>query len=218
MKKFLIISKKRYKKLRIKSFYFDYKINKKKIKKLNPTIIFFIFWSKKIEKNLFKNYTCIQFHTSDLPKFRGGSPVQNQIIKGIKKTKITAFKMNSKIDSGDICMKSNVNLNGNGEDIYKRIEIIALKMAIKIAKMKKINFIKQLGKVSYFKRRKPEDSNLELIKNSNLPKIYDFIRMLDADGYPKAFLKIGDKKIALNNAIMSKKSISGYFKIEKLKK
>jgi methionyl-tRNA formyltransferase len=174
--------------------------------------------TKKIEKNLFKNYTCIQFHTSDLPKFRGGSPVQNQIIKGIKKTKITAFKMNSKIDSGDICMKRNVNLNGNGEDIYKRIEIIALKMAIKIAKMKKINFIKQLGKVSYFKRRKPEDSNLELIKNSNLPKIYDFIRMLDADGYPKAFLKIGDKKIALNNAIMSKKSISGYFKIEKLKK
>jgi methionyl-tRNA formyltransferase len=218
MKKFLIISKKKYKKLRIKSFYYDYKINKKKIKKLNPNIIFFIFWSKKIEKKLFKNYTCIQFHTSDLPKFRGGSPIQNQIIKGIKKTKITAFKMNSKIDSGDICMKRNVHLNGNAEDIYKRIEIIALKMAIKIAKMKKINFIKQLGKVSYFKRRKPEDSNLELIKNSNLPKIYDFIRMLDADGYPKAFLKIGDKKIALNNAIMSKKSISGYFKIEKLKK
>jgi methionyl-tRNA formyltransferase len=115
-------------------------------------------------------------------------------------------------------MKRNVHLNGNAEDIYKRIEIIALKMAIKIAKMKNINFIKQLGKVSYFKRRKSEDSNLELIKNSNLPKIYDFIRMLDAVGYPKAFLKIGDKKITLNNAIMSKKSISGYFKIENLKK
>ena len=31
---------------------------------------------------------------ADLPKFRGGSPIQNQIIRGIDKTKTTAFLMN----------------------------------------------------------------------------------------------------------------------------
>ena len=58
---------------------------------------------------------CIQFHSSDLPKFKGGSPIQNQILKEIKKTKLTAFKINNIIDGGDICMKSNILLNGKAE-------------------------------------------------------------------------------------------------------
>ena len=73
-------------------------INLKKINQVNPRIIFFIFWSKIIPKKIFSNFLCIQFHSSDLPKFKGGSPIQNQILKKIYKTKISAFKINEKID------------------------------------------------------------------------------------------------------------------------
>ena len=61
------------------------------------------------------------------PKFRGGSPVQNQILKGLKKTKLCAFKVEKKLDSGDLCLKKDLNLNGSAEDIFKRIENIAFK-------------------------------------------------------------------------------------------
>ena len=83
MDNFLIISKKKINKDNFKqkkNFYFFKKINKKIIKKINPKIIFFIYWSKIVKEEIFDKYTCIQLHSSDLPKFKGGSPIQNQII------------------------------------------------------------------------------------------------------------------------------------------
>ena len=41
-------------------------------------------------------------HPSPLPKYRGGSPIQNQIINGESKSAVTLFKINNKIDQGDI--------------------------------------------------------------------------------------------------------------------
>jgi methionyl-tRNA formyltransferase len=44
----------------------------------------------------------------------------------------------------------------------------------------------QSGKVVMFKRRKAEDGDISSLKD--IQKIYDYIRMLDAPGYPPAFL------------------------------
>ena len=94
---YLIISKKKWDienfEILNKSYKFSYKLDKRKIIKYSPKIIFFIHWSEKIPSEIFKRYLCIQFHSSDLPKFKGGSRIQNQIVNGVKKTKITAFKV-----------------------------------------------------------------------------------------------------------------------------
>ncbi len=37
-----------------------------------------------------------------------------------------------------------------------------------------------------FRRRKPEES--QIAKPDSLERLHDFIRMLDAEGYPRAFL------------------------------
>ena len=71
------------------------KLHKIKINKFKPKIIFFIHWSELIPEDIYTNYICIQFHASDLPKGRGGSPIQNQILKKILKTKITAFRVSA---------------------------------------------------------------------------------------------------------------------------
>ena len=55
-----------------------------------------------IPRRLYNNFLCIQFHSSNLPSFRGGSPIQNQIIKGLLKTKISALKVEKRLDSGKI--------------------------------------------------------------------------------------------------------------------
>ena len=116
MKKYIIITKKIWDKKNFelikksKNFVIINHIDFNKIKKVNPELIFFIHWSNLIKKNLYEKYKCIQFHCSDLPKFRGGSPIQNQIIRGIYKTKITAFKITKKIDSGNYCEKQKVEL------------------------------------------------------------------------------------------------------------
>lgn len=64
------------------------KINLRYIQKINPKIIFFVHWSELIPEELYKNFLCIQFHSSNLPNFKGGSPIQNQIILGLRQTKI----------------------------------------------------------------------------------------------------------------------------------
>ena len=82
------------------------------IKKINPKYIFFPDWSWMVPRDIVNNFQCVCIHESDLPKFRGGSPIQNQIIRGIKKTKSTAFLMTEGLDKGDILLQKNLSLNG----------------------------------------------------------------------------------------------------------
>ena len=59
---------------------------------------------------------------TDLPYGRGGSPLQNLIIiRGLKTTKITAFKCVAEIDVGPVYLKKTLSLEGNAQDIYFKI-------------------------------------------------------------------------------------------------
>jgi len=201
--KFIIKTKKKwdiknFNNIKKNIFIFD-EINLIQIKKINPKIIFFIHWSKIIKESLFEKYLCIQFHASNLPKGRGGSPIQNQILQNIKKTKLTAFKISKKLDSGPICLQEDLMLAGDAEQILKKIEIKSIKMINKIIKIKKLKFKKQVGKPSYFKRRKPLESRIDTSQILTIDKLYDFLRMLDAPGYPGAFIELNKFKFIFNN-------------------
>ena len=143
--------------------------------------LFFVHWSWKIPDEVLKKYICIGFHMTDLPYGRGGSPLQNLIMRGHKKTKISAFRITDEMDAGDIYLKRTLSLKGTAEEIYKRAYEIIYGM---IPLVLKRNPRPQKGKVTYFKRRTPRESRIKRGMN-----IYDFIRMLNADGYPKAFIE-----------------------------
>ena len=64
--------------------------------------------------------------------------------------------------------------------------------------------IPQKGKVTIFKRRTPEQSNI--INLETLQKVYDQIRMLDADGYPKAYLESKFLKLEFKEANFKNKN------------
>lgn len=162
------------------------------IKKINPKLIFFPDWSWIIPNEIVQKYQCICFHESNLPKFRGGSPIQNQIIRGIKNTKTSSFIMNEKLDAGDILLQKDLSLEGSLDDIFSRMISNDYFLINKIinGKFKKQ---KQTGKITTYKRRKPKESELVSLDFSK-KYLYDFIRML-ADPYPNAFIKIGKKKI-----------------------
>lgn len=212
-----IWNKKNFKNLNNEIFLLN-KINYSKIKKLKPDIIFFIHWSKKIKKFIFDKYLCIQFHCSALPKGRGGSPIQNQILLNKKQTRLTAFKVTEKIDEGDICAQINLSLKGNLYEILSRIEKQSLNIIKKLLKKKKIKFSKQKGIPTYFKRRKSIDSKLKFNRIKNFKMLYDHIRMLDAEGYPAAYIQTNKFKIMFKNVKKSKKFLIANALIKKNEK
>jgi len=162
------------------------------VSKINPKFIFFPDWSWKVDEKIIRDFKCVCFHVADLPKFRGGSPIQNQIIRGIVKTKTSAFFMTEKLDAGDILLKKDLSLKGSTDEIFERMIKNDYDMIVQIIN-NKFKIQKQKGKPSFYRRRKPEESELPHL-NYSKKYLYNFIRML-ADPYPNAFIKIGKKKI-----------------------
>ena len=121
---------------------------------------------------------------TDVPFGRGGSPLQNLIARGFSETKISAIKCHENFDSGAVYIKMPLNLNGTAEEIYMRAAKKIEEMILFIIKNKPVP-VEQQGEVIVFNRRKPEEGNIANLED--LVQVYDFIRMLDADGYPLAF-------------------------------
>ena len=176
-----------------------------RIEDFNPDYIFFPHWSWIIPEEIYDNFNCIVFHMTDLPFGRGGSPLQNLIVRGIENTKISALEVDGVIDTGDIYLKEDLNLNGSAEEIFIRAAEIIFKRMIPEILNNDINPQPQEGQVVEFDRRKPAQS--ELKKDFDLEKIYDYIRMLDAEGYPEAFIKFGDYKLKFSRANLKYKKI-----------
>lgn len=185
---------------------------KEKIDRLKPRYIFFPHWSWVIPKNILSSYECVMFHMTDLPYGRGGSPLQNLILRNHQTTKISAFRVDETIDGGDIYLKKNLSLKGNAKEIYSRASKIIFNNMIPLIVSQDQKPAKQKGSVVYFKRKKPKDGNLFSL--TTLEKVYDHIRMLDAEDYPKAFLE--NKKLCFNFTkakLKSKKALTAQVEI-----
>ena len=56
-------------------------------------------------------------HPSELPKYRGATPLQAQIIDGLKEIKVTVIKMDEGMDSGDILAQEKMNFDWEEKSI-----------------------------------------------------------------------------------------------------
>ena len=167
------------------------------IKEISPKYIFIPHYSHKIPDEITTRFDCVMFHMTDLPFGRGGSPLQNLIIRGFTKTKLSAFKCVDELDAGPIYCKADLSLIGTAEMIFKEADKLVIKLIFEIIQ-KKLKATEQSGKAILFQRRTPEQGNIKTINKLN--SIYDHIRMLDAQGYPNAFVDIENFKLNFSNA------------------
>lgn len=161
-------------------------VTEKRLQALHPRYVFFIHWSWKVPEEILAGMECVCFHMTDVPYGRGGSPLQNLIARGHRATKVTALRMMPEFDAGPVYMKEDMSLEGNAEEIYMRATRLAARMIRRFLEGV-MEPVPQQGETVNFKRRKPEESAVPEI--NDLEELYDFIRMLDAEGYPHAFLE-----------------------------
>ena len=161
----------------------------------NPDYILFYGWSWIVDKDIIGDYKCIMLHPSKLPKYRGGSPIQNQIIRGVNDSAVTLFIMNEEMDSGDIVFQESMSLSGSIDDIFNRIEGLGYKGTMQFLD-DPTDGVKQIEEdATYFKRRTEQQSEITLdeLKRESAEYLYNKIRML-GDPYPNAFIRTRDNK------------------------
>jgi len=184
-----------------------------KIRSINPKYIIFLHWSWQVPSEIYTNYDCICFHMTDVPYGRGGSPLQNLIIRGHKSTMLTALKMVEKFDAGPVYLKEKLELKGTAEEIFVRGAYIAADMIKHIIDKNPLP-VPQDGEIVVFKRRKPSQSRIKAI--NGLEDLYNFIRMLDAPRYPKAFLIQDGYKFELSKADLKKNKLVAEVEITRI--
>jgi methionyl-tRNA formyltransferase len=167
------------------------------VDEIAPRYIFFLHWSWRVPDEIVDRYECVCFHMTDLPFGRGGSPLQNLIVRGHRETMLTALRMGKEFDAGPVYLKKLLSLEGGAEEIYLRAGRLSARM-IEHMTQHEPKPVAQRGTPVVFKRRKPEES--EIKPAASLEELYDFIRMLDAEGYPRAFLNHGGFRYELSRA------------------
>jgi methionyl-tRNA formyltransferase len=160
-----------------------------------PDLVLFYGWSWLVPIDLLECHTCLMLHPSPLPRYRGGSPIQNQIIAGETSSKVSLFIMTEALDAGDLVGQSDLSLVGTIEEILKRIEDAGVELTCLIFKNGLLREQQDHSAATFFKRRTPSESEITAEELATKPAeyLYNKIRML-ADPYPNAYIIAADGK------------------------
>lgn len=127
----------------------------------------------------------------------GGSPLQNLIVRGHSATRLSAIRCVDELDAGEIYLQRSLRLDGSAREILNRTAELVVDMIGTILRDRPTPFA-QTGEIVRFSRRTPAQSDISGL--DNVDAVYDYIRMLDADGYPHAFVEAGGLRLEFTEA------------------
>ena len=146
------------------------------------------------EKILKKNRHNFVVHESALPKGKGWSPLTWQILEGKKQIPITVFEAAAAVDSGEIYLQDKMEFEG--DELINELRRVqgAATIRLIIALIKKYDRLKgrkQKGAESFYPRRLPGDSEIDI--NKPLKAQFNKLRVVDNERYPAFFNYLGRK-------------------------
>lgn len=165
-----------------------------------PDWVFLVHWSWLVPSDVVARHRIVGFHMSDLPHGRGGSPLQHLILGGHTSTMLSAFRLDEGVDSGPIYMKRPLDLSGRAQEIYERATALAAEMIVEIVTDRPEPEAQGPAPAAW-RRRTPDQSRIP--EDFDPDRLHDFIRMLDAEGYPHAFIEHGSWRLEFTHAAKS---------------
>ena len=194
----------------INSFYLPYAYKlKNKLEKKNITIsivhnhsdvvkgdVLCLVGCEKIFKKLDLNKSNIIVHESRLPDGKGWSPLSWQVLEGKSEIPVTLFEADKNIDTGKIYFQETIKLSGDelNQELKHKQGLLTNKLIEKyILKYPNIKGYKQHGISTYYNRRTPKDSELDINKTIN--DQFNLLRIVDNNNYPAFFIKNNIKYI-----------------------
>ena len=90
-----------------------------------PELIVVVAYGKILPQNVldFPKYGCINIHGSLLPEYRGAAPMQRAVMDGQKKSGITTILMDAGIDTGDMLLTGEIEIeeHDNFETVHDKL-------------------------------------------------------------------------------------------------
>lgn len=158
-----------------------------------PDLVLFYGWSWKISAEILQAYRCIMLHPSELPKYRGGSPIQNQILDGVKISAVTLFRMTNEMDAGPVLKKCPLLLDGEIDDIFNRLSTLGTALTMELILENPDEKTQDSTDATYCKRRTPDMSEITILEIQNQSGQYLFNKVRCLTGpYPRAYITAGD--------------------------
>ena len=170
-----------------------------KIKKYNVDTGVVVSFGKIIPEQVFNapKYRCFNIHFSLLPKYRGASPVQQALLDGAEKTGVTAFFIEKGLDTGDILLQQELNIDSkdNSETLFNKLNVLGVDVmnrSLDLLEAGSFTAKKQEGDPSFCKIFKKEDGKIDWTKSAT--EICNMYRGFYI--WPKAFCTIADGRLA----------------------
>lgn len=155
------------------------------------SLLLFYGWSWMVPQTVIDKHICICLHPSPLPKYRGGSPIQNQILAGETRSAVTLFRMGKGLDDGPIHSQEDFVLSGTLDKVLDRITNVGTWLTVKLIRdynSNNLKFVEQnQAEATFCKRRKPEES--EVFLTDSAETIYRKVRCMQPP-YPKTFIRL----------------------------
>ena len=213
-------SKKTKKKFKKQKIIYSKNINDAKfynlLKKENTDLFISAGFSNIFKKKLLKlpKYGVINLHAGPVPKYRGGSPLNWQLINNEKNVTISVLKMDEGIDTGPIIetkkfpIKKHYDINNLHLIANNIFPSLVLNSIAKIEKKEKLK-LQPKNNNNYRKQRKEEDGRINFKFFTGF-MIDRYIRALTKP-YPGAWALIDKKKIIFYKAKVVNKKINGNY-------
>jgi methionyl-tRNA formyltransferase len=160
-------------------------------------VVFILSYFKKVPVNcLEKHKHNLVVHESNLPKGKGWAPLFWQILEGKNKVPIVLAEASEKIDGGRIYLKDYIYLEGHElhDEIRKKQADKTIKLCLNFLKSyETLQAHEQRGKSTHYRKRIPQDSELDI--NKSIKSQFNLLRIVNNDKFPAFFKYKGEKYI-----------------------
>ncbi len=108
------------------------------LKALKPEVICVVAYGKILPKEILDipPYGCINVHASLLPKYRGAAPIQWAVLNGDKTTGVTTMYMDIGMDTGDMILKQEVQIDEDETtgELWDRLKVLGGNLLVETLK------------------------------------------------------------------------------------
>lgn len=168
------------------------------LKEIDPDLIVVVAYGKILPQYIlsYPEYGCVNVHASLLPKYRGAAPINYAIMDGEEKTGITTMLMDIGLDTGDILIQREIDIDKEDDAgaLYDKLAVLGREVLVETVNGLfdgTVKPVKQEGETCYASLI---DNRIKRIDfNDTSINVYNKIRGLSPN--PTAFTSLNGKNI-----------------------